>query len=213
MSTDTTILTVSLVWLAAVVSPGPNFLIVSRLALAQSRRASLGASIGIAVASFAYAVLTMFGLNLLILRLSWLGEFVALSGGIYLAWLGLRSWLGAKANPSMSCVMLPAENAQFLAGVRIGFLCELTNPKAIAFFLGLFAAMIPFDTPLWAKITILSLGLVTELAWYAAIGSVLSTERLRAGYRRVKAWLDRMLGALLIAAGVRIAIGALQRIR
>lgn len=63
----------TLIWLAAVVSPGPNFLIVSRLALSRSRLSAIGATFGITIGSLAYAALTMFGLSVLILRFAWLG--------------------------------------------------------------------------------------------------------------------------------------------
>ncbi len=55
----------TLIWLAAVVSPGPNFLVVSRLALSRSRRSAIGATLGITVGSLIYAALTMFGLSVL----------------------------------------------------------------------------------------------------------------------------------------------------
>ena len=50
-------------------------------------------------------------------------------------------------------------------GLRVGFLTEITNPKGIAFFLGLFAAAVPASTPLWAKLAVLSAGGVSEIVW------------------------------------------------
>lgn len=68
MSSLAIIIGATLIWLAAVVSPGPNFLVVSRLALSRSRGSAIGAAFGIAVGSLIYAALTMFGLSVLILR-------------------------------------------------------------------------------------------------------------------------------------------------
>ena len=67
MSPYAIIIGATLIWLAAVVSPGPNFLVVSRLALSRSRRSAIGATVGITVGSLIYAALTMFGLSVLIL--------------------------------------------------------------------------------------------------------------------------------------------------
>lgn len=66
----------TLIWLAAVVSPGPNFLVVSRLTLSRSRQSAVEATFGIALGSLTYAALTMFGLSVLILRFAWLGNTV-----------------------------------------------------------------------------------------------------------------------------------------
>src|SRR5450631_4421345 len=82
----------TLIWLAAVISPGPNFLVVSRLALSRSRRSAIGAAFGIAVGSLIYAGLTMFGLSVLILRFAWLGDSIRIVGGAYLVWLGVQAW-------------------------------------------------------------------------------------------------------------------------
>ena len=47
MSSYAIIIGATLIWLAAVVSPGPNFLVVSRLALSRSRRSAIGATVAI----------------------------------------------------------------------------------------------------------------------------------------------------------------------
>ncbi len=90
----------------------------------------------------------------------------------------------------------------------MGFLTEITNPKGIAFFLSLFAAAVPAATPLWAKLAVLSAGGVIEVAWYTAVSYALSSGPMRAGYRRVRRRVDRVLGTLLIALGLKVALDA-----
>jgi threonine/homoserine/homoserine lactone efflux protein len=57
------ILGATLVWFAVIVSPGPNFLVISRLALSGSLASAIAATFGIAIGSLVYAALTMFGLS------------------------------------------------------------------------------------------------------------------------------------------------------
>jgi len=90
----------------------------------------------------------------------------------------------------------------------LGFLTEITNPKGIAFFFSLFAAAVPAATPLWAKLAVLSAGGVIEVAWYTAVSYALSSGPMRAGYRRVRRTVDRVLGTLLIALGLKVALDA-----
>jgi threonine efflux protein len=197
----------ALIWLAAVVSPGPNFLVISRLALSRSRRSAIGATFGIAIGSLIYAALTMFGLSVLILRFAWLGDIIRIVGGAYLVWLGIQAWRARPEDLHPAATGAARDVPSLLGGLRVGFLTEITNPKAIAFFLGLFAAAVPAATPLWAKLALLSAGGVMELAWYMAMSLALSSGPMRAGYQKFRRTADRVIGTLLIAVGLKVALG------
>jgi threonine/homoserine/homoserine lactone efflux protein len=106
MRTDlTVILTTLAVYLAVTISPGPNFALVSRLAISGSRRAALSASAGIATASMIYAGLSMTVLAILLREISRLASGVQIIGGCNLTieaiWYGLVAMLlstpGARA--------------------------------------------------------------------------------------------------------------------
>jgi len=137
------------------------------------------------------------------------GDAVRIVGGAYLVWLGIQAW---RAQPHDLQPAAAAGTGQggpsLLHGLRVGFLTEITNPKGIAFFLGLFAAAVPAATPLWAKLAVLSAGGVIEVAWYTAVSFALSSGPMRAGYQRVRRTVDRVLGTLLIALGLKVALDA-----
>jgi threonine efflux protein len=198
----------TLIWLAAVISPGPNFLVVSRLALSHTRRSAIGAALGIAVGSLIYAAMTMFGLSVLILRFAWLGDTIRIVGGAYLVWLGIQIWRARPERLNFPAHTEIQNGTSLLRGLRIGFLTEITNPKGIGFFLGLFAAAIPEATPLWAKLAVLSMGGVIEVAWYTAVSFALSSGPMLAGYQKIRRAADRVLGTLLIALGLKVAFDA-----
>jgi RhtB (resistance to homoserine/threonine) family protein len=198
----------TLIWLAAVVSPGPNFLVVSRLALSRSRRSAIGATAGITVGSLIYAALTMFGLSVLILRFACLGDTIRFVGGAYLVWLGIQAWRARPKNLSPAAAKEVQDATSLRHGLRVGFLTEITNPKGIAFFLGLFAAAVPETTPLWAKLAVLSAGGIIEFAWYTAVSFAFSSGPILAGYLRVRRTVDRVLGTLLIVLGLKVALDA-----
>jgi threonine/homoserine/homoserine lactone efflux protein len=91
-----------------------------------------------------------------------------------------------------------------LHGVRVGFLTGLTNPKAIAFFLSLFAVALPPDLTASGKALLLAAGFGIELGWYVLVALALSTRRLREAYARLRTAIDRVLGSALIALGIRL---------
>lgn len=198
----TAILGVLAVWLLAVVSPGPAFLVLSRMAAGRSRAAALGTALGIALCALLFAALTMWGLAVVVTRISWLGYALRIAGAAYLVYLGVTLLLSK--GPAATPLAAPAAGSDALHGLRVGFLTGLTNPKAIAFFLSLFAVALPPDLPPAGKVVLLAAGFAIELGWYALVAFALSTQRLREAYARMRTVIDRVLGSALVALGVRI---------
>jgi threonine/homoserine/homoserine lactone efflux protein len=204
-SADLAVLATTLgLYVAIVLSPGPNFALVSRLAASGAREAALGSSVGFAVAATIYALVTMAGFAVILNELGWLARGVQIVGGVYLVWLGIGSWRRSKAHQAA-----PQEGEDLLTGlqgVRLGTLVSFSNPKGIAFFIGLFAAAIPPGTALWAKIVIIVGVFTIELLWYGAVALLLSTSGPRAMYQRFRRSIERALGVMLIFFGVRLVV-------
>lgn len=193
------------IWFLAVVSPGPNFLIVSQLSVARSRAAGMGATLGVSAGALTYASLTLFGLSVVLDRMAWLHDPIRIAGGAYLIYLGVKSWRAAR-HPPPQAVLEAHVFGHFPQGLRVGLLTVLTNPKSIAFCVGLFAAAVPPATPLWAKLSILAAGGAIELGWYTLVATTLSSGRARAFYLRAKAAIDRTVGGLLAFLGARLLL-------
>lgn len=193
------------IWFLAVISPGPNFLIVSQLSVARSRAAGMGATVGVSLGALTYASLTLFGLSLVLEKMAWLHDPIRIAGGAYLIYLGVKSWLGAR-KPPPAADFTGAAPGHFAHGLRVGLLTQLTNPKSIAFCVGLFAAAVPPSTPLWAKLSILAAGAVIEFGWYTLVTTVLSSGHARAFYLRAKTVIDRTVGGLLVLLGARLLL-------
>jgi threonine/homoserine/homoserine lactone efflux protein len=197
----TVIMTTLALYLAVTISPGPNFAVISRLAVSGSRRAAYGASLGIGLASIIYAGLSMAGLAVLLKEIGWLARAVQVCGGCYLIYLGVSSWIGAGA---MQRSADPVALRGGWYGLRTGFIVDLSNPKSIAFFVGLYAVAVPSETALWAKIAIIAGCFILETLWYALVATVLSTPAAVAAYRRAGKWIERSIGVVLAGFGVRM---------
>jgi threonine/homoserine/homoserine lactone efflux protein len=197
----TVIATTLALYLAVTVSPGPNFAVISRLAVSGSRRAAFSASVGIGLASIIYASLSMTGLAVLLREIGWLARSVQLCGGAYLIYLGVSTWIGAGA---LVDVAEPAAARGVWYGLRTGFIVDLSNPKGIAFFLGLYAFAVPQGTALWAKVSIIAGCFVLETLWYGLVAALLSTPAALALYRRAGKSIERVIGACLAGFGIRM---------
>jgi RhtB (resistance to homoserine/threonine) family protein len=207
MSDLSVVLTVLALYTAIVVSPGPNFALVTRLALRRENQAAWGATIGLGIAATFYAGLAMVGLSALLQQVGWLTRIVQIGGGLYLVWLGVRAWrnAGAMTNAAETGKTdLIADRRETWRGLRLGALVNLSNPKGIAFFVSLYAVAVPPNTAVWAKATILASSFVIEIIWYGFVIVVLSTGRARRVYDRFGAWIERAIGSVLIVFGVRL---------
>jgi threonine efflux protein len=91
-------LTIALVHLVALLSPGPDFFFVSQTAVSRSRRQALFGVLGITLGITLWSALALLGLQLVLHRLAWLQQLIAVAGGLYLAWMGLRMLHGAFAH-------------------------------------------------------------------------------------------------------------------
>lgn len=199
---DWTVLVATLtLYCGVTISPGPNFALVSRLAVGGARRAALGASLGFAVAATCYAALAITGLSVLISNVGLLGSLVQMAGGIYLVYLGISAWLPARGK---SAAAAQVECSNMWHGFRSGFLVDLANPKGIAFFIGLYGAAIPAGTARWAKIGIVAGGFLIELTWYSLVAYVLLAPVARGMYLRFGALIERVIGAALCAFGLQL---------
>lgn len=203
MNSDTLVIATTLgLYTAVVVSPGPNFALISRLAIAGARPAAVGATFGLAVAALFYAILTMTGLALVLTRIGWLARFVQMAGGGYLIYLGLSAWLAWKpAATEKQPASAPRTPRQ---GLWMGIIVNLSNPKGIAFFIGLYAVAVPPDTASWAKLLILAGGFLIEIIWYGLVTVLLSTRPARAAYDRFGLWIERAIGTVLTGFGLRL---------
>src|SRR5690348_4087972 len=110
------------------VSPGPSFVFVARISIAQSRRDGLAAAIGMGVGGVTFAILALLGLRAILVEQGWVYFLLRLCGGAYLLYLALGLWRGA-ARP------LAAPGAMSLRGRGLGrafaagLLTQLSNPK------------------------------------------------------------------------------------
>lgn len=198
-----TIVTALTMYALAVLSPGPAFALVTRLAASGERRTALGATLGFSLGAMFYAILSMTGLALIITSVAGLASLIQIAGGCYLIYLGLSAWHNrSAAKPDGTRFSKNPPSAT--RGLRMGLLVELSNPKGIAFFISFFAVAIPADTALWAKAVILAGGFSLEIIWYGIAAFLLSTQPVRIKYERCSIWIDRTIGTFLAVFGIRL---------
>lgn len=196
--------------LVGVVSPGPSFVLVSRIAVTRSRLHGLAAALGMGIGGTIFAGLALLGLAALLSQVDWLYLALKIAGGLYLAWLGIRIWRGA-GEPLAPAAAGAPQGATLFRSFSFGLLTQISNPKAAIIYGSVFAAMLPAAPPSWLVLALPPLVFAIETAWYAIVALAFSASHPRALYLRAKLWIDRLAGGVMTALGLRLlfdAIGA-----
>jgi threonine/homoserine/homoserine lactone efflux protein len=199
------------VWIAALVTPGPDTLAVSYVSLSGGRRAGLACAVGVALGIAAWAMAALSGLALLFAQVGWLYRLVTLLGAAYLAFLGVKllaaAWRdGDVAAPSVAIDRTARAAALTLPGsFRRGLVTNLANPKAAALFGSLFAVALPPHPGLGEAALVVLAFAGTTLAWYALLATVLARPRAAAAYRRAARGVNGVAGIAFLGFGARLA--------
>ncbi|EKP0306609.1 LysE family transporter [Aeromonas veronii] len=200
-------LTIGLIHLVALASPGPDFALILRTSL--HRPTALGAALGIALAILLHATLSLTGISLLIAEHHWLFMVVQMVGALYLGWLGWGALVAARQGVDEQAFKAGGERAGWRKGVQSGLATNLLNPKALLFFMGLLAAMVtPQVDGLTRVLLVLELFLLS-LFWFGALAWSLSTVRAQRLLGRVQRPLNLVTGLLFGAVSLSILGGML----
>ncbi|MFH7526792.1 LysE family translocator [Aeromonas enteropelogenes] len=200
-------LTIGLIHLVALASPGPDFALILRTSL--HRPTALGAALGIALAILLHATLSLTGISLLIAEHHWLFMAVKMIGALYLGWLGWGALMAAWQGAGEQAFKAGGERAGWRKGVQSGLATNLLNPKALLFFMGLLAAMVtPQVDGLTRGLLVLELFLLS-LFWFGALAWSLSTVRAQRLLGRVQRPLNLVTGLLFGAVSLSILGGML----
>jgi threonine efflux protein len=206
MSYALTLAGIAAVNLLGSMSPGPAFVMVTRISVAESRAAAIAAGLGVATGAFAWATAASLGVGALLASAAVLFTLLKLAGGAYLLWLGVQAWRHAGAPPAAAA--MPDTRMTPLRAYRVGLTTNLSNPKVIVFFGSIFVALFAPGTPLWVRLAALGLVACDEALWYTLVALAFSAGPVQRGYRRARRWIDRVTGSVMVVFGVRLLAAA-----
>ena len=205
----TEFLTVALVHLLAVASPGPDFAIVLRESVSNGRHAGIWTALGVGSGILLHVGYCLLGIGLIVSQSIVLFNLLKWLAAAYLIYIGIRALQARPADPASAELAPLATRSPRVAFVR-GFVTNGLNPKATLFFLSLFTLVISPQTPLLVQAGYgLYLALATAL-WFCAVALLFSQARVRRGFVRLGHWFDRLMGAVLVGLGIKVAFSELH---
>ncbi|CAB3758759.1 amino acid transporter [Burkholderia puraquae] len=189
--------------LLAVISPGPDFAMVTRNSLMLSRRSGVLTALGIGLGVTVHVSYTLLGVGLLIRQSLWLFNAVKLIGAVYLIYLGVKMLMTKAGNGQPAARAAPLSD---LAALRTGFLTNALNPKTTVFIVSLFMQAVRPDTPLIVQIGYGAFIAVAHAGWFSLVALCFSATAVRDRLLALRHWIDRTFGCLLVGFGVALAI-------
>ncbi len=191
---------------AALLSPGPDFVLLLRNALLKGRAQADGCAAGIALANLLSMVLVLVALQALAGQQGWVWQVLQWLGGGYFIWLGGMALLARRQLQMPEAAVLATPGAWWV-GMRQGVLASSLNPKLPIFYAGLFGLLRDAAMPDWAlALCVVWMSLVV-LAWDLLLIRLLAQARWRDWLRRHVSRLDRLCGALLLVLGGCLLLG------
>ncbi|MGL3605919.1 LysE family translocator [Rhizobium sp. G187] len=192
-------------------SPGPSFVLVSRISVAHSRLHGIATAIGMGLGGALFAVLALAGLVALLQQVDWLYLALKCAGGLYLVYLGIVIWRGASEPLAMATngatdAVNEGSGKQLspLRAMLVAFATQISNPKTAVVYASIFAALMPQAPPTAVLIALPPLVFVVEAGWYLIVALAFSAHRSQRAYLKWKVWVDRLAGAVIGALGIRL---------
>ncbi|MGX5219599.1 LysE family translocator [Pseudomonas segetis] len=206
MQESSVLLSLTAVFLIALISPGPDVALVVRTSIHQGRRSGLLSALGLACGILLHGILVLTGVSLLLSRSPLLFNLIQVAGAGYLAWLGFGALRSRFSSPSA------AQTGQFTRALEPsvlgpwlrGFATNILNPKALVFFLALLSSFIPAHMSVAGKLAAASILFVVGLLWFSALSIGLTHRSLQMRLVRLVPTIDLCCGVVFLLVAVAI---------
>ena len=129
-------------------------------------------------------------------------------GGAYLVFLGVQAWRASfkRVGEDDDWMLGPARRFTEGSAFRQGFVTNVLNPKLVVFFISVLPSFASDDGSFFAQVMVLTVVFeALSLVWLLGYGYAVARvgEAMRAP--RVRHFLERLTGTVLIALGIRVA--------
>lgn len=201
-------LTVALLSGAAIVSPGPNYVVTLKYSLLHSRRAGIWSAVGVAGGNLVHVVLSLLGLAVIVSQSVLLLSTLKWVGAAYLVYLGLKSLKAGKYEADGTEQTDVADGSGDKGAARVlrsSLLVSTLNPKVTLFYLVLFTQVVEPGTPASVRVVYGLTAVALSFGWYALVALLVSQGAIKDRFRALAHWVERATGAVLIALGIKLA--------
>lgn len=183
-------------------SPGPAVAMLMGISVGQGRTAGLIACAGIATGSATINLLTILGVGLILSQAAWAMMILKIAGSAYLTYLAYGAFRKAIHPPKITPDAVTRQSVGAL--FTKGYLLQVTNPKAIAFWLAIAGVGATANAVIWVIALFMASMWFISFACHAAWALALSAAPVRAAYHRARRYIEGALGTFFAFAAFKL---------
>ncbi len=198
------IIAVSTIAIFMAILPGADFVLVTRTSIYNGRLAGLYMSLGMCLSVCIHTSYSIAGLAVVIANSPWLFTTIKYLGAaylIYIAWQLVTTDAILKQDKKSHTPQMTA-----LMAVRLGFTCNILNPKTSIFFLSIFTQVVSVETPLIMQISYGVIIMLAHFIWYSGVALLLSHPSIMPRFNRQKQKIDKVAGCVLMIIAIKLTL-------
>ena len=203
-----TFVTIWILHVAAMTTPGPNVLLVSQLAASDRARSAVFAAVGVTCGAALWATCAVLGVNVVFVAFPGLRLALQIAGGVYLLYVAVRLWRSSGG----AALVGRASSVSSWAAFRLGFLTNITNPKVSLFFGSVFATSFPAAPSPVLAASAVAMVVLNALCWHTLLAYLFSRERVRGAYSRTRGLANRIASVTMGALGLSLLVASLREV-
>ena len=195
-------ITVALLHLFAVASPGPDFFLIARQSTLYGRDISIWASLGISIGILMHSFLSIAGIYVLLSLYPDFIFYMKIIASLYIASIGVRTLL--VNNQIEISPLSDQKNITATKSFVMGFFTNALNPKAFLFFIMVFSLISNTNPSNETKILLGVYMAVPTFIWFTLISISFSKISKGEFIKKNLPYLEKIIGVILILIALQI---------
>lgn len=198
--------------MAAQAAPGPNFVAVVSVALAQGRRMALWVVAGVSTGMLVWSLATAYGLATVLEWFPWSLNAMRIIGGGYLLWLAFKGLRAAMIGTpgTVKAARNPLTGQQAYSR---GLLVLLTNPKAVMMWAAVATFLFGAGLSPAQVFAFGPAGAISGFVIYGLYALLFSTGFASRTYAKFSRWFEVAFGAAFGALGGKLLFDGVRELR
>ena len=176
-------------FMAALISPGPDFALIIKSSLTYSRKTAILTALGIASGAIIHTSYILFGIGEMLTNNTHALRIFTYVGASYLIYIGYKG-ITAKARHDAIENLSHKHDISARAAFTIGFITCILNPKAILFLTSMFTAIVRPEMPVLLLIVFGIIIFLQTFIWYSIVAIFLSGKKIREKVSAIEHWIN-----------------------
>ena len=186
--------------------PGPDMLIVIRHSLRFGRTRGIATAFGVATLMTTYSAIAIFFIASIRARYMFAFRILASVGALYLLYLAYQCWRNAKEFRFGNLQYGGEEKIGLLRAYLTGAATNLSNPKAVIYFLSIMPFFIGQTQSLAFHLVIVVAVFIAVSSTFTFVATMMSLQKVRDLFSRMSAYMEYVFAVVLFIFAIWVLV-------